>query len=449
MVYLDNWLNPAGFPKMTGPDAPINPLKPKRNAWDQQVLGGEVPAEVQGAYAGAYNPARTYQRLAQAYSRGAPASTYNAVTAARLVDPSSTLEADAAMRPADNMGPAFVADNAPGLAATVAQADQAALSGRMEAARQGVNYATVGSGFSLRDAMQNGGRSTPSMTFNSDYGYGDKVTARAGPDGRINQFSGVGGGGSGVPNQADYNAAVARAAADRARLAPEPVAQAPALPTLDTSHPFDAEINRLSSSDGIVDQWKARRMAHTRNLDMAERTAALNAQSGQTSAQATAMRAGNEVPLAQMLDLTARQNAGLVYGAHLQSDATMRRGQDMTAAERKAANEVAIRGQDAIFAPHAGIADMQAQAAKYSRLGTPEGDARAREIMDNTIQRWQPQERAAKTVMGVDGSLHTYAPDGTEISAQSPAEQQAAAKKRLQDAAAKRVAEGLPTLTGP
>lgn len=217
--------------------------------------------------------------------------------------------------------------------------------------------------------------------------------------------------------------------------------------TLGDAHPFDAEIQRLSGSDGLVDQWKGRRLQRARDADLNVRAALQNAQSSSVSAQASSTRARNEVPLAQLHDATARAGQGLVYGAHAMTDATTRAGQESIARTAAAANETHRRATDAAFAHYAGEATIRTQAAKYAALNTPEGDARARELYELTIPRFQADPRFDTVRPDGLGGLITSGPNG--VTAQSAAEVQAEAKKRMQDAAAKRAKDGWPTMSGP
>lgn len=88
-----------------------------------------------------------------------------------------------------------------------------------------VNYALsaanggAGNGFMLRDAIKTG--TTPGTQMQSDYGYGDTITATADKNGKLNSFSGIGGSGNQAvkPGLADYAAGKVRAANDKETLA--------------------------------------------------------------------------------------------------------------------------------------------------------------------------------------------------------------------------------------
>lgn len=257
-----------------------------------RTAGQITRAAVQGPLSALANaasaavPASTFSGVGNALSNfasgfsGTPPVRPSAAYPNPLADPSSGLAADTANRVRPGYALANVMPNATGgqaqvrkvdnaLAAASDQSDLDAMSQRMEAARQGVNYATAGNGFALRDAIRGGapasalaagalvnpagaGRVAPGMSFNSDYGYGDNIKATADTNGKVNSFSGTGGSGTiAKPSLADYAAGLSRAAANREQLAGIE-AQKNALPILAQMTPQQA-IDTAKANAGIAE----------------------------------------------------------------------------------------------------------------------------------------------------------------------------------------------------
>lgn len=239
-----------------------------------------------GAYGGAFNPlgnvndaasavGNAYRSLASAYTRGQQpkpvAPTVAAPLASRVAMPNATA-GQAQVRASDNA----IADNAP----TVALQDAA-----LANPPKPINYATAGNGFIGRDAIRGGAAigqpqgvgGTPGTVINSDYGYGDNISALANQAGKFNSFSGVGGTGNQAarPNPADAIAGAARAQADKQSLADVVRGQRTDLD--------QGTLAALANKDALT----ANTNAQTADL-AAKRPAALAqlaAQAGQTAAQ--------------------------------------------------------------------------------------------------------------------------------------------------------------------
>lgn len=208
-----------------------------------------------------------------------------------------------------------------------------------------INYATEGTGFQMRDAMR--GTVKPGTQMESNYGYGDTITATADKSGRLNQFSGFnplpggqpGGagpvaaaaGGIGGPTaqrmgmapgvSADLYAAQ-KAAVGRGESIdfsgermPEPQQQ------IDTSHRFDQDIQRMGSSGDVFDQWRSRRMAKIRDAEVGRKLEGIQAQTGQQNAMT-----------AQQTARAAQQTANQAIPLEQMRLAGQARGQDLTAA---------------------------------------------------------------------------------------------------------------------
>lgn len=477
--YLDPWLNPSGLPQMAGPDVPVNSAKPKRNPWDQQVLGdGAAPTgptmrfDVPGGgyFVDQYNQGLDAARAGN-IARGVGIGVRGALTTPLVagaeavqrvgeeaapilqgatsfgrgflgladVPPATTNAVAATLPPVGGQGRSDTTDNTAGMQpiktpTSVPVQEQAGPPQALQNPNQAwTNPDGTQSGFyhqsetaaTARNVLQpqydTNGNEIPqygsvtsipasSMTAISPELGRQLYAAKAAAADRGDLGSGSGGGGWTV-----------------------------GMPTMD-EHPFDAEINRLSNSDGIVDQWKGRRLQRARDADLQARAALQN------SAAATT-RVANELPIARMHDLTSRYGVDAVYGAHQMTDATTRRGQNLVDLQHQDTVAAAIRAQNAGFAPHAGTAAIQAEAAKYALLGTPEGDARARALYALTIPRFEPEGRFDNVKPDGLGGIISSGPNG--VTTTTAAELKVLADKRMKDAAAKRVTDGMPTMTGP
>jgi hypothetical protein len=123
--------------------------------------------------------------------------------------------------------------------------------------------------------------------------------------------------------------------------------------------------NTLLSSRSMVDNWRGRQLAKMRDRMMLSESAMANARSGQVTAgahllgsQASALRAANEVPIAQMHDYTAQRGQDRSWDAARLQAETSRYGTDVGA-------EVQTRAQDIGLLPHIGesaVSQVEAQA---------------------------------------------------------------------------------------
>jgi hypothetical protein len=107
--------------------------------------------------------------------------------------------------------------------------------------------------------------------------------------------------------------------------------------------------NTLLSSRSMVDNWRGRQLAKMRDRMMLSESAMANARSGQTTAQAhmlgsqaSALRAANEVPLAQMHDYTAQRGQNFQRETGMANVEAHRYATDVGASTQERAQDIGL-----------------------------------------------------------------------------------------------------------
>lgn len=150
--------------------------------------------------------------------------------------------------------------------------------------------------------------------------------------------------------------------------------------------------NTLLSSRSMVDNWRGRQLAKMRDRMMLSESAMANARSGQTTAQAhmlgsqaSALRAANEVPLAQMHDYTTQRGQNFQRETGMANVGAHRYATDVGA-------EVQTRAQDIGLLPHIG----EAAAGQYEAEAIRKGDFESVRALTEARGKYPPRATEAK-----------------------------------------------------
>jgi hypothetical protein len=150
--------------------------------------------------------------------------------------------------------------------------------------------------------------------------------------------------------------------------------------------------NTLLSSRSMVDNWRGRQLAKMRDRMMLSESAMANARSGQVTAgahllgsQASALRAANEVPIAQMHDYTMQRGQDKGWDAARLQAETSRYHTDVGA-------EVQTRAQDVGLLPHIG----EAAAGQYEAEAIRKGDFESVRALTEARGKYPPRATEAK-----------------------------------------------------